>query len=62
MKYYEEDLEIQDQPITEEEPFCYYCWDKKKQKDRELFFIDATNNLRVCRFCPNCGREYSNEA
>lgn len=57
MKYEEVEAELQ-----EEEQFCDYCWDRKKQKDKELFFLDKANNLRICHFCPNCGRAYKNEA
>lgn len=60
MRYYEEEYEeqvIEEMPV-EEEYGCPYCWDKKKNKEKELFFFDHTNNLRVCHFCPNCGRQY----
>lgn len=59
MKYYET---IEEQPQVEEEVFCDYCWDKKKNKEKELFFLDRANNLRLCKYCPNCGRQYENEA
>jgi len=39
---------------------CGFCWDKKKVKNKELYFFDAANNLRLCNFCPNCGRKYQN--
>lgn len=35
---------------------CGFCWDKRKNKNKELFFLDAANNMRVCIFCPYCGR------
>lgn len=44
--------------ITEEEFGCGFCWDKKKKRDKELFFLDAANNMRVCNYCPYCGRKY----
>ena len=38
---------------------CFYCWDNKKKKDKkELYFLDAANNMRVCEYCPHCGRKY----
>lgn len=39
-----------------EEIGCGFCWDKKRKKNKELFFLDAANNMRVCTFCPSCGR------
>lgn len=35
---------------------CPYCWDRRKEKTKELFFLDAANNMRICNFCPYCGR------
>ena len=43
---------------VEEEFGCKFCYDKRKKKDKELFFLDHANNMRVCLFCPYCGREY----
>lgn len=61
MKYYEEEAYTEpQQPI--QETFCDFCWDRKKQCDKELFFLDRANNLRICTYCPNCGRMYTNEA
>lgn len=40
-----------------EEFGCGFCWDKKKLKNKDLYFLDAANNMRVCTFCPSCGRE-----
>ena len=54
MKIYEEPI-IE---IKEEEIGCGFCWDKKRNKSKELFFLDAANNMRVCSFCPYCGRKY----
>lgn len=41
---------------NENENECGFCWDRKKQKDKELFFLDAANNMRICIYCPHCGR------
>lgn len=57
MKYYEEEEEEQIVPV-ETEIGCGFCWDKKRKKDKELFFLDAANNMRVCNYCPYCGRKY----
>jgi len=56
MRYYEEEKETQ--PLVETEIGCGYCWDKKRKKNKELFFLDAANNMRVCNYCPYCGRKY----
>lgn len=58
MKYTEEDENVQ---VVEEEFGCPYCWNKKKKQEKELYFFDASNNLRLCRYCPNCGRKYEEE-
>lgn len=45
-----------------EEYGCPFCWDKRKNKEKQiLWFLDAANNLRECLFCPNCGRRYGEE-
>ena len=42
-----------------EEYGCFYCWDTKKNKEKEyLFFFDAANNFKQCDYCPKCGRKY----
>ena len=46
------------QSLYEEQFGCGFCWDKKKKKNKELFFIDNANNMRVCNYCPYCGRKY----
>ncbi len=46
-----------DRADEEEEFGCNYCWDRKKKINKEIFFLDAANNIRVCVFCPYCGRE-----
>lgn len=65
-KYYEDDYddyeEQQEQEMPVEDEYgCAFCWDKKKDKEIELYFFDRANNLRVSRFCPNCGRKYLEE-
>lgn len=49
-----------ERPIISVEPDfgCGFCWDKKKQKTKELYFLDAANNMRVCTYCPSCGRKF----
>ena len=37
---------------------CFFCWDTKKKKEKELYFFDAANNMRLCDYCPHCGRKY----
>ena len=44
--------------LQEEEIGCGFCLDKKRKKDKELFFLDAANNMRLCIYCPYCGRKY----
>lgn len=58
MRYYDDEYEETQQPIEEVEIGCGYCWDRKKKKEKELFFLDAANNMRVCNYCPYCGRKY----
>ena len=56
-----EDYYAYQEPIkTSNDEFgCGFCWDKKKNKDKELFFLDAANNMRPCTYCPSCGRKYT---
>ena len=65
MKYYSEESYKASQGLTpvkiEEEIGCGFCWDKTRKKEKELFFLDAANNMRVCNYCPSCGRKYSEE-
>lgn len=66
MKYYNEESylasqEPDDQVVVEIEFGCGFCWDKRKKKSKELFFLDAANNMRVCNYCPSCGRKYEEE-
>ena len=57
---YEEMLTQKEQQSIQDVEFgCGFCWDKRKQRDKELFFLDAANNLRICNYCPSCGRKYS---
>ena len=44
-----------------EEFGCFFCWDDKKKQDKELWFFDAANNLKLCDYCPKCGRKYREE-
>lgn len=60
-RYYEEDYEddfptVEVEENLEPEFGCGFCWDKRKQVNKELFFFDAANNMRICKYCPNCGR------
>lgn len=64
MKYYSEEEYYNSQKTTqsttiEEEFGCGFCWDKKRKKEKELFFLDNANNMRLCTYCPSCGRKYS---
>ena len=62
MKYYSEEeyqQSLKPQPAPQAIEYgCGYCWDKKKQRNKELYFLDAANNMRTCKFCPYCGRKY----
>lgn len=42
----------------EEETYCRFCWDDRTGKEKELTFFDTANNIRVCKYCPWCGRKY----
>lgn len=66
MKFYNEESyyasqSVETAPINNEEIGCGFCWDKKRKKEKELFFLDAANNMRICNFCPYCGRKYGKE-
>jgi hypothetical protein len=50
-----------DEKLLTEEIGCGFCWDSKKKKDKELFFLDKANNMRICNYCPSCGRKYNEE-
>lgn len=60
MKFYAEDFYEESQPISEEIG-CGFCWDRKRKKEKELFFLDGANNMRICNYCPYCGRKYEEE-
>lgn len=56
---YDQDFDVNyNNECVEEEYGCTYCWDKRKKTEKQLFFFDHANNLRVCHYCPNCGRQY----
>lgn len=38
---------------------CGFCKDRRTQQDIELYFLDRANNMRVCIYCPYCGRKYN---
>jgi len=59
MTYYEVEEEQVIEPVVEFG--CGFCWDKKRNRSKELFFLDAANNMRVCSYCPSCGRKYGDE-
>ena len=40
---------------------CFYCWDAKRKLEKELYFFDHANNLKLCEYCPKCGRKYGEE-
>lgn len=67
MKYYSEQEYYESQQsepkiINNEDFGCGFCWDKKRNKEKELFFLDNANNMRICTYCPSCGRRYGKEA
>lgn len=37
---------------------CSYCWDDRKNREKEILYFDAANNMRVAEYCPACGRQY----
>lgn len=41
-----------------EEFGCMYCWDKRKKKDKDIYFFDTANNMRISNYCPYCGRKF----
>ena len=65
MKYYSENEYLNEvnpkQLENQLEYGCGYCWDKKRNREKELFFLDAANNMRICTYCPSCGRKYNEE-
>ena len=60
MKYYSEEEYLY--PKTEQPQLefgCGFCWDKKRNQEKELFFLDKANNMRICHYCPSCGRKFN---
>lgn len=63
MKYYEDDyddLTPQQKPAWqahEQEIGCGFCYDNRTKQNIELYFFDRANNMRLCTYCPSCGRE-----
>lgn len=53
-----EDIKHLDVEVAESNSGCAYCWDEKRKKNKELFFLDSANNMRICECCPACGRKY----
>lgn len=45
-----------EQPQQEEEEKCGFCYDNKHHANIDLYFFDRANNMRICKYCPNCGR------
>ena len=57
--YYEEKQQPNNYVKEEEEEFgCSFCYDKRTKKDIELYFFDRANNMRLCSYCPYCGRKF----
>jgi hypothetical protein len=64
MRYYDDDYEVEQEPEVAapvEEYGCKLCWDKRVKKEKELYFFDSANNMRICHYCPYCGRKYLTE-
>lgn len=40
----------------QEEERCGFCYDNKKKANIDLYFFDRANNMRLCKYCPYCGR------
>ncbi len=60
--YFDDDFEEKSQTnnFPAQKQFgCGFCWNAKRNQSKELYFLDAANNMRVCLFCPYCGRDYS---
>ena len=58
-EYYDSQIAIKEP--KKEEFGCCFCWNKKRKKEIELFFLDNANNIRVCTYCPSCGRKFGGE-
>lgn len=48
---------MDERQIQTQDPECGFCWDRRKKKTIELFFLDRANNMRPCEYCPICGRK-----
>jgi len=48
-----------EETTPESEIGCGFCWDKRKNENIELYFLDRANNMRPCAYCPSCGRRYN---
>ena len=46
------------QESDEQEYGCKFCWDRRTNKPKPLIFFDQANNMRDCKYCPWCGRQY----
>lgn len=51
MEQYNEITTDQLEPIG-----CGFCYNSRRKQDIELFFLDKANNIRICQYCPYCGR------
>lgn len=51
----EKELAPNEQPL--ELLNCGFCYDNKHHANIDLYFLDRANNMRICKYCPNCGRE-----
>lgn len=58
MRYIAEDY-LEEEPVQTEEYGCKFCLDQRSGKEKELYFFDPANNMRLCKFCPWCGRVYT---
>ena len=45
MKDYNDEDKVLSSKRVEEEFGCGFCWDKRKNKSKELYFLDAANNM-----------------
>lgn len=52
----ERQLAPNEEPQEEEEINCGFCYDNKRHANIDLYFLDRANNMRVCKYCPYCGR------
>lgn len=63
-RYQEEDDYMEEEPVVwrEEQEFgCPYCFDNKAKKEIDIYFFDRANNMRLCSYCPACGRHMEGE-